>query len=220
MKKALIIAPHPDDESLGAGGTLLRLKSEGYKTYWMIVTEQNKKELTENKIFIREKEIKKVSKYYNFDETIQLKFKANMLDTIPLDQIIKKFKKVFDKIKPELIFTPFEKDVHTDHLIVSRATLACVKSFRNPNVKKVLAYEVISETDFNFTNDEKFKAQIFYDISKFLNKKINISKIYKSEMSKHPFPRSTVAIKSLANLRGAQSGFKSAEAFQLIFEKI
>ena len=84
MKKALIIAPHPDDESLGAGGALLRLKSEGYKIYWMIVTEQNKKELTKNKIFIREKEIKKVSKYYKFDDTIQLKFKANMLDTIPL----------------------------------------------------------------------------------------------------------------------------------------
>ena len=100
MKKALIIAPHPDDESLGAGGTLLRLKSEGYKIYWMIVTEQNKKELTKNKIFIREKEIKKVSKYYKFDETIQLKFKANMLDTIPLDEIIKKFKNIFDKIKP------------------------------------------------------------------------------------------------------------------------
>ena len=55
--------------------------------------------------------------------------------------------------------------------------------------------------------------------SKFLNKKINIMKIYSSEISKHPFPRSKRAIISLAVLRGTQSGFKYAEAFEICCSK-
>ena len=221
MKKVLIIAPHPDDETLGVGGTILKLNSIGAEIYWLIITEQKKKFGVSKKIIEkRKKEILKVSNLFKFKKTFQLKFPANRLDTISLDTIIKKIKKIFDQLKPELIFIPFERDVHTDHLYVSKASQACIKTFRNSYVKKVLAYETISETDFNFMKGEKFKAQIFFDISKFLTKKIEICKVYKSEISKHPFPRSISSIKSLARLRGSQSGFKAAEAFQLLFEKI
>ena len=44
-------------------------------------------------------------------------------------------------------------------------------------------------------------------------------KIYSSETDKHPFPRSTEAIRSLALLRGSQSGFKYAEAFKVLIER-
>jgi len=43
-------------------------------------------------------------------------------------------------------------------------------------------------------------------------------KIYKSELKKHPFPRSVDSMKSLGILRGSQSGFKYSEAFELIKE--
>ncbi len=221
MKKVLVIAPHPDDETLGAGGTILKLSASGAEVYWLIVTEQKKKYGISKKIIEkRKKEILKVSNLFKFKKTFQLKLPANRLDTISLDVLIKKIKKICDQVKPELIFLPFEKDIHTDHFNVSRATQACIKSFRNPYIKKALAYEIISETNFNFMKGEKFKAQTFFDISKFLKMKIKICEIYKSEISKHPFPRSILSIKSLAKLRGSQSGFKAAEAFQLLFEKI
>ena len=38
MKRHLVIAPHPDDETLGCGGTLLRARAEGDEIYWLIVT--------------------------------------------------------------------------------------------------------------------------------------------------------------------------------------
>ena len=58
------------------------------------------------------------------------------------------------------------------------------------------------------------------DISKFLDKKIEIMNIYKSEIQKYPFPRSEKTIRSLASFRGSMSGFKAAESFELIFERL
>ena len=37
--KILVIAPHPDDETLGCGGTLLRHKANGDEISWVIVTD-------------------------------------------------------------------------------------------------------------------------------------------------------------------------------------
>ena len=78
--------------------------------------------------------------------------------------------------------------------------------------------ETISETNFNFSKKNTFCPNVFEDITNFLNKKLKIMKIYKSELKKHPFPRSLDSLKSLAILRGSQSGFKYAEAFELIKE--
>ena len=60
---------------------------------------------------------------------------------------------------------------------------------------------------------------MFVNISEFFVQKINAMKIYKSETGPFPFPRSEEAIRSLAKLRGSQSGYKFAEAFQLLYHR-
>ena len=49
-----------------------------------------------------------------------------------------------------------------------------------------------------------------------MDQKIKLLSIYKSEISKPPFPRSFEVIEALATFRGSQSGFKFAEAFTLL----
>ena len=81
--------------------------------------------------------------------------------------------------------------------------------------------EIISETDQGLSIiNQTFKPAIFINIEKYFNLKIKASKIYKSQIGNPPFPRSIENIKSLSNLRGAQSGYKYAEAFMLIKNKI
>ena len=46
--------------------------------------------------------------------------------------------------------------------------------------------------------------------------KIKALKAYKSQIKKHPFPRSISSIKSLALFRGSSSGFKYAESFEAL----
>ena len=79
-------------------------------------------------------------------------------------------------------------------------------------------YETLSETNLNFLSDRKFNPNYFIDISKNIKKKINAMKIYKSEISTHPFPRSEESIYSLAKLRGSQVNLNLAEAFELVYE--
>ena len=124
-----------------------------------------------------------------------------------------------EKIKPEIIYIPYINDVHTDHQITAKVIQACIKWFRIPSIKKVLMYETISETDFNFLSLDNFKPNTFVDISNFIKEKNKILNIYKSEIGKHPFPRNIEAIRSLAILRGIQSGYKFAESFQLVFQR-
>jgi len=61
---------------------------------------------------------------------------------------------------------------------------------------------------------------VLVDINEFMDKKIEIMKIYKGEMGMYPFPRSERNIKVLATYRGAKSGCESAESFMLLKEII
>ena len=38
-QKVIVISAHPDDETLGVGGTLLKHKAQGDEIYWLIATD-------------------------------------------------------------------------------------------------------------------------------------------------------------------------------------
>lgn len=219
MKKIIIVTPHPDDETLSCGGTILKHKSVGDQVYWLIFTRMGSK-FDKNKKIIREKEIEEIKSMYDFDEVIRLEFEAGNLDTLPLGDIIERVGKVFKNIEPNVVYLPYRSDIHSDHRVVFDASVACTKWFRYPSVNKVLVYETLSETDFTINPDaNQFRPNVFIDITNYLDKKTKIMKVYNSELGEHPFPRSEKAIRSLAYLRGAASGFDAAEAFMLLKER-
>ena len=135
-----------------------------------------------------------------------------------MSDIVGKISSIIKLVEPNLIYTPFRFDVHSDHQITARAVQSCIKRFRHPYISKVLMYETISETDQSFTVGKPFCPNVFINIDNFIDKKIDVMNIYSSEIGNHPFPRSELAIRALASLRGSQCFTKSAEAFELIFE--
>ncbi|MFJ8102430.1 PIG-L deacetylase family protein [Lysinibacillus sp. NPDC096212] len=220
LKKIIVLTPHPDDETLGCGGTLLKHINQGDKVYWLIITKMGDY-FAQEKITKRSKEIETVASIYQFEKTFELGFEAATLDQVSYGDLIGKISEVFQEIQPNIIFVPYPGDIHSDHKVVFDATIACTKWFRYPSVDKVLAYETLSETDFTINPDANgFKPNIFVNIVPYLDKKIEIMKVYDSEISEFPFPRSEKAIQSLASVRGAASGFEAAEAFMLLKERI
>lgn len=218
MNNILVIAPHGDDETLGCGGSLLKHKSKKDKIHLLMITNINQNSIwTKKQEITRKKEINKIIKLYKFNSYHNLNYEPTKLDLIPMSDLITKIDKIINFIKPNIVYLNNPSDIHTDHQIAFKSSISCLKSFRKNYIKSILLYETLSETEYS--TEELFKPNYYVDISKFIEKKIKIMNIYKSEINKFPFPRSNDAIYSLAKIRGARIGVRYAEAFCKIFEK-
>jgi LmbE family N-acetylglucosaminyl deacetylase len=218
MKRVIVISAHPDDEILGVGGTLLKHKHSGHELAWVIITGVHEKNgFTKERVYSRQMEIEKVANSIGFLKVYQLDYPTMGLSSSVVNEIIPRISSIFVDFKPEVVYVMNRSDAHSDHRFTFDAVAACTKSFRYPYIKKVLMYECISETEFAPQLPEKvFIPNYFVDITEFLTRKIEIMKIYESELSEHPFPRSIDNIRALATFRGASVGVEYAEAFQAI----
>ena len=220
MSKILVIAPHPDDETLGCGGSLFRHRQEGDELSWVIVTGISEETgRPEKEVKRRDAEIDATAKKYGFENVFNFCLPTTKMDTLPLSELINKITDVYKKVEPEIIYSPFIYDVHTDHEFVARAAQSTLKWFRYPYIRKVLMYETPSETEFNFMEQRMFCPNVYVDISDYLEEKIETMKIYVTEIGEFPFPRSEKTIRSLAAFRGSQSGYEAAEAFELVYQR-
>ena len=215
----LVIAPHPDDEVLGVGGTLLRRKSEGSKVGWLIMTQMSTESgWSESDILKRRSEIDQIKQLFKFDFVYELPYGPSTLDQTPRTALIDEVKNVLNNFGAEEIFVPHFSDVHSDHRVTFEVLASCVKRFRYSDVRRLLAYETASETGFGLSERVSFEPNYYVNIEKYLDQKIEALKIYSSEIGNFPFPRSVDNILSLAKWRGSFSGFVAAEAFQLLKE--
>lgn len=218
MKKVIVISAHPDDETLGAGGTLLKHRQTGDEIYWLIATNIFEHQgFTPEKIEVRQAEIEKVGKMLGFKKTFLLNYPTMSLTSTSLLSLVPDISTIFTDVEPSVVYCLNRSDAHSDHRVLFDAVMACTKSFRYPFIKKVLLYECISETEFAPALHEKvFIPNYFVDISAFFDQKIEVLKIFSSELGEHPFPRSIRNIEALATFRGASVGVNYAEAFQAI----
>ena len=200
--RVLVVSPHPDDETLGAGGTLLKVKAQGHQIFWMNITDMRAEDgWPEDKISYRQEQIRKVKAFYQFDGFYNLAFPPTKLSCMDEGPIIDAIKKVYDEVKPEWIIIPGQYDAHSDHHVVYNCCMAAAKTFRAPYIKRITTMEIISETDYGF-QAEKFTPNLFVDITDTLEGKIEAMKIYDTEIEEVPFPRSLENIRSLASVRG------------------
>ena len=219
----MFIAVHPDDETLGCGGTILKHKAQGDEIFWLILTGPQKgvmAHFTDEFLSKRDAMVDGIAEAYGFSETIKLNLPSQLLHTLDLREIIQKVSEVFKRVEPDIIYMMFCHDVHSDHRVAFDAVYSCTKSFRYPFIKKLYMIEALSETDFAVSiPGNAFIPNVFVDISEYIEKKLEIAAMYKGEMQDDPYPRSYSAIKALARVRGARAGVMYAEAFMLLFEK-
>jgi LmbE family N-acetylglucosaminyl deacetylase len=218
--RTLIVAPHPDDELLGCGGTLLRRVSEGSNVGWLLLTALTKERgWSDQRIIQRTAEIQQVRQGLKIDahHFYSLNFPTAELDQISMTKLVGEISNVFIDFEPNEVLLPHPGDVHSDHRVAFEAASACTKWFRYPSVKRVMTYETLSESDFGLNPvEQSFRPNLFVNVSDYLDFKLKLISIYKSEIGDHPFPRSLDSIRALALLRGAQMGVKYAEGFQVL----
>ena len=220
-KVVLVVAPHADDETLGVGGTLLRLIAAGCEVHWLLMSDVwSGPVFSQEKVDSRNREIQKVAGAYGIAQVHRLGYKAACLETFDRSEMISKIGRIVSTINADTMFLPHPGDAHSDHRVSFDAAAAAAKWFRYPSLKSILSYETVSETGFGLGVDAGFEPTIRVDISPYLKRKLEIMALYEGEMGEFPFPRSVEAITALARLRGAECGCQAAESFHLYLSTV
>ncbi len=216
--KILIIAPHPDDEVLGCGGTIKKHINSGDEVYLCEVTKSYTPDWTEEYIAQEMKELEDSSKFLGIKEKFLLDLPAVKLDILGQKKLNDLLFEIIQKVKPEILYIPFYGDINSDHRLVSHACLVAARPRPGSFIKKVLAYEVLSETEWGESIFKPFVPNVFINISSTINEKIKAMSCYKTQLKEYPHPRSIEGLKILAQKRGMEAGIDYAEAFMLLRE--
>jgi LmbE family N-acetylglucosaminyl deacetylase len=217
--KILVLAPHPDDEVLGCGGTIAKHVQQGDEVHLCIVTKAYAPDWSEEFLKNRPREIKNASKILGIKRVYFLDFPAVKLDTVPQKELNEAISRVVERVRPYAAYIPHKGDINKDHRLVFEAALVALRPKPKISAKKVLAYETLSETEWGIPEPkEVFLPNFYVDISDTLRIKLKAMMAYKSELKSYPHPRSLKGIRALAIKRGSEVGLKAAEAFMLVRE--
>ncbi len=214
----LVFAPHRDDEIIGVGGTILKRKASGDHVTVCIVTAREGMDLPESTKVLHE-EMKQAHAFCRIDNYIGFPFWANNLENVPRKELNKAFFDAVASSKPDEVYLPFWGDMQKDHQIVTEAAMVALREKYNHPVKRIYAYETLSETGINLPSvNYAFIPNVFEDITDYLENKKYALSFYKTQV--HPFPdlRSLETVEALAKFRGSTVNMKAAEAFMLIRE--
>ena len=221
MKKILVIAPHPDDEILGCGGTIIKNIAEGNEVYICIVTKGFPPLFNPERTSKNQQDARDCHAHLGIKKTFFLDYPAAMLEKVERHEMNGKFLQVIQEVQPDEVFIPHWGDMQRDHQIVADAAMVALRPKYHPQVKRIYGYETMSETGWNAPNmQNEFIPNVYVDISDNLEKKKEALSFFTLQVSSFPDARSLEAIEALARYRGALMDMKAAEAFMLIREII
>ena len=215
--KILVIAPHPDDEVLGCGGTIAKASDNGDDVYLCIVTKAYTPDWSEEFIKNRPKEVKKSNQILGIKKTYFLDYPTVKLDTIPQKELNGSLVKIVNEIKPDIVYIPHKGDLNKDHKLVFSSAMVALRPVNSPQLKAIYAYETLSETEWNIPSvDNLFVPNVWVDITNTIDTKIEAMKCYQSQLYDFPHTRSLEAIEVLSKFRGSTICVNNAESFMLI----
>jgi LmbE family N-acetylglucosaminyl deacetylase len=215
--KVLVVAAHPDDETLGVGGTIVKHIEKKDHVKILILTDgvgaRGERKKTQEKRCIN------ACKKLGVNDIDFLRFPDQKLDSVPILDVIKKIEFFVKELSPDFVYTHYGNDINKDHQITFEATMVACRPHKT-KIKKILCYEIPSSTEWSLYNRPRFKPNHFVDISKTFEKKLEAFKEYsktiESEIKKYPHPRSFDVIDSLSKIRGSESNLMRAESFVIV----
>lgn len=219
MKKILVFAPHPDDEVLGCGGTMLQHVKAGNEVYVCIITRGFPPMFSDEDTIRNQSDARACHQFMGVKETIFLDFPATNLESVERSELNGTILKVVRDILPDEVYIPHYGDMQRDHFVVAEACMVAVRPKYVPQTPKVYGYETMSETAWNApVAHNEFIPNVYVDITGSLEDKMKALSFYSLQVSDFPNARSVEAIEALAKYRGAQMHMRAAESFMLLRE--
>lgn len=213
VKKILVVAAHPDDECLGAGGSISKLVAGGAKVSVVFLGEGPTSRDSSEKNRAKQ-QAQKAAEILGFEIVGGMDLPDQRFDIQPQLELAKYISSHVSQLQPEIVFTHHYNDLNLDHRLTCEATLVACRALPGSSVKKVLLWENLSSTEWS-SKAAPFTPHVYIDISDHLDSKLEAMKAYETELKSFPHPRSLEGIRHLAGLRGAESGCRAAESFEV-----
>jgi LmbE family N-acetylglucosaminyl deacetylase len=217
--RILVVAAHPDDEVIGAGGTIARHVAHGDEVYWCVVTQAHSPRWPEDTQAEARRQVYEVQQALGIKEVFLCGFPTVELNTVPYIDLCSALQRVVDRVRPEVVYTTPRDDINQDHRIVYEATLVASRPLPESPIRRLLCYEIGTTSRFGLpAGSTGFIPNVFVDIAPYLNIKLDAMSRYQAELREYPHPRSLEGLRLLAKERGLSVGLEAAECFQLIRE--
>jgi LmbE family N-acetylglucosaminyl deacetylase len=216
----LVVAPHPDDEVLGAGGTIRRLARDGATVVVVIVSRAQPPRFPAELGAAGVAEARRAHELLGVARTVVLDFPIAGLDQVPHADVNAALLDLVTEVEPELVLLPYGHDLFLDHQRVALSTLVATRPVTPSAPHGVYCYETLSQTNWNAPYQPRFSPTAYVDIAGDLDPKIAAMSCYRSQLRAFPHERSLEAVRALAVLRGAQFGCAAAEAFVTVRQRL
>lgn len=212
--KVLVVACHPDDELLGAGGTVAKHAADGDEVVLAIVCEG----ISMRYDPVRHEEVRRqaaeAGAILGAAEVVHADLPDQKLDTLPISDVIGVVEGLVTRFTPEVVYTHFGGDVNRDHQVLAEAVLVAARPYAAPGVREILMFETPSSTEWSSPSVlPAFQPSVFVDVSTTLEKKVEAFLRYTAEVRPWPHPRSPEALRERARHWGSLVNRKAAEPF-------
>ncbi|HYH36158.1 MAG TPA: PIG-L deacetylase family protein [Candidatus Saccharimonadales bacterium] len=216
-EKIVVFTPHPDDETLGMGGTIAKMSKAGHDVTVVTVSAHSPPLYSEEMRERTLQEAKNAHERLGVHESTYLGYAAVSLEATDSAELNRAVLAEVEKHGPTQVYIPFF-DRHSDHRAVfESAVLATRPMGVGQDIRLVAAYETLSATNMNVSGIEPaFSPNYYVDITEEIDTKLEAMAEYESQLQPFPEPRSLEALRGLSLFRGASSGVGFAEAFQVI----
>jgi LmbE family N-acetylglucosaminyl deacetylase len=215
----VVVAAHPDDEILGAGGTFARLVQTGEDVHAIIMAEGASSRYPAEMAQTLEKSAQRAAEQLGFAGLSFGPFADQRLDVEPLVDVTQYIQAILAPLRPRAVFTHFPGDANADHTVVARAAWTACRPYAASWLRRFAVFETPSSTEWGWSMPGNgFKPTLYVDITGTLETKLAAMACYESELREYPHPRSLRALRERAAFWGSHVGVAYAEPFRVFRE--
>ncbi len=217
----LVVAAHPDDEVLGAGGVIARHSDDGCSVHILVMAQgvtsrggdPNSSE-TREKLASLQRSSAAAARALGAASTENAGFPDQEMDTVPFLELAKAVSLRVEKLRPSIVYTHHHGDLNHDHRLTAEAAMVACRSMPGCPVREFYFWETLSSTEWS-PKDRIFVPRVYFDIEKQIDRKVEAMRCYEHELRDYPHPRSLEGVRILSQARGLEVGARYGEAFDV-----
>lgn len=212
--KTLVICAHLDDESFGLGGKIIEMTNNGPEDVRVITLCRGRSSIDGEK---------RLHAFTSIMEELKCQFKVHDYKDLTLDSanfidLVAVIQHEIDSFRPQRVFSTSENDLHRDHRVIAEATKLACRPLGKCSVKELYQFKIPGASDWSFSPS---CFNVAFDISPFIEKKIEFCSRYKSEIKQDGFPGpgTLEGLKLACKADGHLYGLHFAELCRLVYKR-